>query len=109
MRAFLYAFVLPMGVFWGWYLLAVNDVGYFMFTREMHDQLFKTYGDMLGIDPQTIPPLVARACVIDTLLVLAIWAFRRRREIAAWYKARRLRNSEAAARRYSEASSPPIA
>lgn len=109
MRAFLYAWALPMGLFWGWYALAINDVGGVMFTMQMHDQLFETYGKFLGIDPKTIPPLVARACVVDTILVLAIWAFRRRRDIAAWYRARRLRNSEAVNRRYVAVSSPPSA
>ena len=33
--------------------------------------------------------LIAKACVLDTAIILAIWAFRRRREIGAWYRARR--------------------
>jgi hypothetical protein len=35
---------------------------------------------MIGMDPQAIPMLVAQACAFDTALIVAIWAFRRRRE-----------------------------
>jgi hypothetical protein len=28
--------------------------------------------------------MIAEACIFDTLIVLAIWAFRRRRELYAW-------------------------
>ncbi len=52
---------------------------------------------MLGVDPATIPPLVAKACILDTALIVAIWMFRRRREIVAWWRARRDRYSGAEA------------
>ena len=45
----------------------------------------------LGVDPATIPPLVARACILDTVLILAIWAFRRRQAISAWVRRKRER------------------
>lgn len=90
MRAFLLMFVLPMGFFWSWFLLSANDIsfGFFMLTRDMHEFVFKTYGDMLGMDPATIPPLLIRACILDTFIVLGIWAFRRRREIIVWHRRR---------------------
>ncbi len=80
---------LPMGLFWGWYFLSLNDVnfGLLIFSRQMHDMFFEIYGNILGIDPQTIPALAARACVVDTLLLMAIWAFRRRRSLIAWARA----------------------
>ena len=53
----------------------------------MHDLVFQLYGDVLGVDPATIPAMVAQACIFDTLLIAAIWAFRRRRELAAWARA----------------------
>ncbi len=79
----------PMGIFWGWYFLSANDMnfGFVMLTRDVHDLLFELYGQMLGIDPLIIPGLVANACIFDTLLLIAIWAFRRRRSILAWAKA----------------------
>ena len=90
MRWIFAAWALPMGIFWGWYFLSLNDMnfGYVMLTRDAHDILFELYGQMLGIDPATIPGLVAKACILDTAIILAIWAFRRRQAIAAWFRAR---------------------
>ena len=47
--------------------------------------------NVLGMDPATLPPLVARACLVDTAIIFGILAFRRRREIIGWAKTRRLR------------------
>lgn len=80
------AWATPLLLFWGWYFLSLNDMhfGYVMLSRAVHDFVFELYGEMLGIDPAVVPGLVARACVLDTLLIGAIWAFRRRRELAGW-------------------------
>ena len=101
MRWVFAAWALPMGIFWGWYFLSLNDMnfGYVMLTRQVHDLLFELYGQMLGVEPATIPPLVAKACILDTGIILAIWAFRRRKEIAAWFAARRASMSERSLRR----------
>lgn len=95
MRYVLIAWAAPLALFWGWFALSYYDVnfGYVMLTREAHDLLFELYGQILGIDPGTIPWLLAKACVFDTLILLAIWAFRRRRDIAAWWRQRRERYS----------------
>lgn len=76
----------PMALFWGWYYLSYNDMhfGYLMLSRLLHDHVFEVYGNILGVDPATIMPLVVRACIIDTILIFSIFAFRRRREIKAW-------------------------
>ena len=105
MRWIFAAWALPMGIFWGWYFLSLNDVnfGYVMLTRQVHDLLFQLYGEMLGIEPATIPPLVAKACILDTTLILAIWAFRRRKAIAAWLAPRAGAISERTLRRVREA------
>jgi hypothetical protein len=105
MRWVFAAWALPMTIFWGWYFLSLNDMnfGYVMLTRQVHDLFFQLYGDMLGIDPTTIPPLVAKACILDTVLILAIWAFRRRKAIAAWLAPRAGAISERTLRRVREA------
>lgn len=105
MRWVFAAWALPMGIFWGWFFLSYYDMnfGYVMLTRQVHDLLFELYGQMLGVEPATIPPLVAKACILDTAIILAIWAFRRRREIAAWFSARRASMSERTLRRVREA------
>ena len=38
--------------------------GVLFFTRMFHDFAFQLYGNMIGIDPASIGPLVARACVV---------------------------------------------
>ena len=80
----------PLVFFWVWYFLSFYDInfGILFLSRRMHDLVFHIYGEILHVDPQIIPGLVAKACVVDTLLILAIWAFRRRKKIAAWYRAR---------------------
>lgn len=90
MRYIFFFWALPLGTFWGWYFLSLNDMnfGFVMLTREVHDLAFAIYGKMLGIEPEIIPGLVARACVVDTLLILAIFAFRKRRTIREWMRAR---------------------
>lgn len=86
MRWLLALWATPLAAFWGWYLLSVNNVnfGYVLLTRDANELIFQLYGEMLGMDPATIPPLIARACVLDTALLAAIIAFRRRRAIMAW-------------------------
>ena len=95
MRYILIFWGLPMGFFWSWYYLSYNDINFGMlfFSRVMHDFAFEFYGNLLGIDPATIPPLVARACVVDTGLIAAIYAFRKRRQISAWWSATRARSA----------------
>ncbi|MHC1549165.1 DUF6105 family protein [Phyllobacterium sp. K27] len=102
MRSFLIFWGGPLVFLWGWYFLSYYDLsmGMHFFSRELHDQVFTIYGNILGIAPESIPPLVARACVFDTGLVLLLIAFRRRRKIIAWIKAWRAERAERA--RYSE-------
>ncbi len=99
MRYILLFWGLPMGFFWSWYFLSVNDFSFGMlfFSRVIHDEVFGLYGQFLGIDPAALPPLVARACVVDSILIFGILAFRRRREIIGWVKERRLRYLERSA------------
>ena len=91
----------PLVIFWGWFALSFYNIhfGYVLLSRPGHDLVFELYGNILGIDPATIPWLAAKACVFDTLLLLTFWAFRRRRQIAAWLRSQRERYS-------GEASSP---
>lgn len=91
MRYLLIFWAAPMGFFWGWYFLSLNDVnlGTQFFSRQMHDLVFNVYGHVLDMDPQALPPLIARACVVDTLIIFALLAFRRRKQIAVWFQTQR--------------------
>lgn len=101
MRYILIFWAVPMALIWGWYGLSYHDAnfGITFLSRDMHDLVFRLYGHILGIEPSAIPPLLARACIIDTGIVLAIFAFRRRRVIAAWLTRRRGGHDRAAAPR----------
>lgn len=90
MKTFLIFWATPIVLLGGWYGLSYNDIsfGFFMLTRQAHDMVFQIYGSILGIPPETIPPLVARAIVFDSLFVFAIIALRKRRAIAGWWRAR---------------------
>lgn len=103
MRYILLFWALPMSLFWGWYFLSLNDINFGMlfFSRQLHDMVFEIYGGILGIAPEALPPMVARACILDTGIIFSIFAFRRRREIKAWVQATR--------QRYSAARSAPSA
>lgn len=110
MKWFLFLWAMPVAFLGGWYGLSYYDMnfGFFMLTRETHDLVFRIYGNILGIPPQDLPPLVARAIVVDSFLVLGLIAFRRRRKIAAWWRERRQASSssDVAASRDSLSSAP---
>jgi hypothetical protein len=82
MRYVLILWASPLLLFWGWFGLSFYDInfGYVMLSRRLHDLVFQLYGEMLGIDPAAIPSMLAKACVFDTLVLIAIFAFRRRRQ-----------------------------
>nr|WP_246806820.1 DUF6105 family protein [Ensifer sp. ENS04] len=85
MKWFLILWGGPILLLGSWYGLSYYDMsfGFFMLTRQTHDLVFQIYGNVLGIPPETIPPLVARAIVVDSLIVFAIIGFRKRRQIVA--------------------------
>jgi hypothetical protein len=63
----------------------------------MHDVVFQVYGNILGLPPESIPPLVMKAIVVDTFMLVAIVSFRRRRAIIGWWKGRQSSNAPDAA------------
>jgi hypothetical protein len=88
-------------IFWGgpvlfltsWFTLSYYDMsfGMFILSRDAHDFVFEMYGNLLGIDPQSIPYLVGRAMVFDSFLVFGLLAVRKRHAILAWYRGRNAR------------------
>lgn len=92
MKWFLILWAGPLAFLGGWYGLSYYDInfGTFILSRQAHDLIFTIYGRILGVDPQAVPLLIARALAIDSLFVFALMAFRRREQIIAWWKARRL-------------------
>jgi len=78
LRIFLTLWFVPLALFWGWYALSANDVsfGIHMLSRDVHDLVFRIYGNMLGMEPESIPGVVAAACVFDSAIVLGIAAIK---------------------------------
>lgn len=91
MRSLLIFWGLPLGFFWSWYYLSMHDInfGTMFYSRLMHDTMFEIYGNILQVEPSAVPFIIAKVCVVDTLLLLGIVAFRRRKRIRAWWEERR--------------------
>jgi Family of unknown function (DUF6105) len=91
MRYILIFWAVPLGLLWGWYFASLNDLGggSGIFSYAGHQLVFNIYGQILGIDPATIPGLVARACIFDTFLIFGILAFRRRKQIIEYVRSYR--------------------
>ncbi|MCJ8518941.1 hypothetical protein ABID21_001843 [Pseudorhizobium tarimense] len=107
MKWFLILWAGPILLLGSWYGLSYNDMsfGIFMLTRQAHDLVFQVYSQVLGIPAEDIPPLVARAIVVDSFVVFAIIGFRRRKKIAAWWRDRQA-SSEALASEESLSRAP---
>lgn len=99
MRWILIFWALPLAVLGTWYGLSYNDInfGYLILSRQMNDFVFQLYGQILGLPPENIPGLLLRALLVDSLLLFGILAFRRRRQIAAWWASRQKPASESLA------------
>lgn len=91
MKVFLILWIIPIVLLGGWYGLSFYDInfGFRILTRELHDLVFTIYGNMLGIPPESIPPLVLKAIILDTFLVLGFIVIKRRRK-QIWSSMRRL-------------------
>lgn len=94
MKFFLFGWVLPVGAVWAWYLMSYNDIslGFTFLTRDFHEFVFMIYGHMLGMPADAIPPLLLKAFFVDTGLLIAFIAFRRRAQIKAYFAERRRNN-----------------
>lgn len=110
MRYILIFWAVPMSFFWGWYYLSFYDInfGLLFFSRVLHDFVFEVYAHYLGLEASAIPGMIAKACVVDTLLIMAILAFRRRKRIAAWWASRKEANSAGFSNQVLEAGQEPL-
>ncbi len=80
MKWFLTIWAVPVFLLAAWYGLSYHDMsfGLFILSRDLHDMVFEIYGNILGMEPETIPPLVAKAILFDMLLIMAFVLFFRR-------------------------------
>ncbi|MBX9458849.1 MAG: hypothetical protein KL863_23985 [Rhizobium sp.] len=108
MRWILIFWALPITVLGTWYGLSYHDMnfGYLILSRQMNEFVFQLYGQILGLPPEDIPVLVLRAVILDSVLLFSILAFRRRKQIAAWWRSRQKSGSEALAMDDNLSSAP---
>ncbi|MCB1444634.1 MAG: hypothetical protein KDJ87_02225 [Rhizobiaceae bacterium] len=108
MRWILIFWALPITILGTWYGLSYNDInfGYLILSRQMNEFVFQLYGQILGIPAEDIPGLVLRAIVVDTVLLFGVIAFRRRRQIADWWRRRQVSDEASLARDDSLSSAP---
>ena len=69
---------IPMTLLGSWYTLSYYDLnfGLHFLSRDLHDLVFIVYGNILGIEPEAVPPLVFKAILVDTALVAGIVVLR---------------------------------
>lgn len=60
-----------------------------MLSRVFNDAVFNVYGNILGMDAQSVRDLLIRTFLIDTLFIAAIIYFKPFRRIKAWWVSRR--------------------
>lgn len=108
MKWFLFFWLAPIAFLGSWYGLSYYDMnfGYFILTRQAHDLVLQLYGETLGIDPQSVAPLVAKAIATDSLFVIGIILFRRRQRIIGWWRGLRQSEDEALRSDDSRSSAP---
>ena len=94
MKWILIFWAMPIVILGTWYGLSYNDInfGYLILSRRMNDFVFELYGSILGLPPKEIPGLVVRAIIMDTFILAGILAFRRRKSIAEWWRARQAKS-----------------
>ena len=82
MKIFLVLWIMPIVLLGSWYGLSYYDInfGYRILTRDLHDLVFTIYGNLLGMPPESIPPLVLKAIVLDSFLVVGFIVIKRRRK-----------------------------
>jgi uncharacterized protein DUF6105 len=101
MKWFIALWAVPMMLLGAWYTLSYYDLnfGLHFLSRDLHDLVFIVYGNILGIEPEAVPPLVLKAILVDTALVVAILVLRRKGyTLFSWIKSLFSRNkSESAA------------
>lgn len=99
MKWILIFWAMPIVILGTWYGLSYNDInfGYLILSRRMHEIVFEVYGSILGLPPKEIPGLVLRAIIVDSFILFGILAFRRRKQITAWWLARQAKSSPDAA------------
>lgn len=109
MRYIILFWFLPMSLFWGWFGLSYYDInfGTLFFSRGMHELVFGIYASTLNVQPETVVNLLIKACIVDTILIFGIFAYRKRAQIKQWWKQRRQASTATQPEMHSQVSPDP--
>ena len=60
MKWFIALWAAPMALLGSWYTLSYYDMnfGLSFLSRDLHDLVFAIYGNILGVPPEDVPPMV---------------------------------------------------
>ncbi|WP_018687691.1 DUF6105 family protein [Ahrensia kielensis] len=91
MKYFLALWLIPMSLFWAWFGLSYYDMnfGLSFLSRDIHNLVFGIYANLLGTDYETIVTGFIKACIFDSFIISAIVAYRKRKQIKAWWQQRK--------------------
>ena len=81
MRILLTLWLAPVFLLTVWYGFSYYDMnfGTVILSRQLHDLVFELYGKILGVAPEAVPLMAVKAIAFDSLIVLAIIAYRMRK------------------------------
>jgi len=81
MRTWLKIWSVPIVFLVVWYVLSSNDLsfGIYMFSREMHDEFFRVYASVLGVEQSELGSLFTKGLLFDACLIGSFIAFRKRK------------------------------
>jgi hypothetical protein len=84
MRILIILWAFPLIFFWGWYGLSYFDInfGIAFLNRHTHNVIFALYGQILGMPASEVPFALVKIFAFDSMLVLALAAWRWRKD---WY------------------------
>ncbi|PCH48418.1 MAG: hypothetical protein COC23_00145 [Hyphomicrobiales bacterium] len=96
MITWLKIWTLPVGFVVGWLILSANDwnFGFQFLSRHAFDQFLGIYSSALGVEVDELPGMLGKALLLDSWLIAAFIAFRKRKVLFPWI-ARKLQLAKA--------------
>ena len=81
MRTWLKIWSIPIIFLVAWFVLSKNDwnFGTYIFSRAMHDEFFRIYAGILGVEVDALPGLALKAAIFDSWIIGVFIAYRKRK------------------------------
>ncbi len=93
----------PIGLIVAWFVLASNDInlGTHFLSRATFDQFIAIYTNMLGVPKEDLPLMFGKAVLIDGSFIGLFIAYRKRKTLGPWIKAKYASFAQTAVRVWS--------